>query len=150
MIPAHHLKYEHKMWRVTVDGKHYCSQSKELLKYGLKQLGIAVIEPVVVEEDTRTYTEKLIDILRNNNSTLPVKQEILLRLFTLADEGDVKAQAIVKSISPHRSHDATYFTKQLGKTDFLFVSYPELHEIVDNIVLRSKLITELGNLYKAI
>lgn len=138
------------MWRVTVDGKHYCSETKELLKYGLKQLGIAVIEPVVVVEDTRTQAEKLIDTLRDTNSTLPVKQDALTRLAYLANRGDSQAEEIIKSVPTHRSQDAKYYTKQLGKTDFLFVTFQELHEVVDNIVLRSKLITELGNLYKGL
>jgi hypothetical protein len=150
MIPAHHLKFEKNMWRVTVDGKHYCSQTKELLKYGLKQLGIAVIEPVVVVEDNRTPAEKLIDILRAPITALPEKQDALARLSYLANQGDSLAEQIIKSIPTHRSHDAQYFTKQLGKTDFLFVTFYELHEVVDNVVLRSKLITELGNLYKGL
>jgi hypothetical protein len=149
MIPSHQLKYEKNMWRITVNGKHYCAETKELLKYGLKQLGIAVTEPVVVEIDTRTEAERFIDQLRGE-TTLPEKQDALLRLTVLADKGDSQAQEVIKGIPTHRSHDAKYFTKQLGKTDFLFCTTSDLHEVVDNIVLRSKLITELGNLYKEI
>src|SRR5437660_942 len=105
MIHSNHLKFEHEMWRVEVDGKHYCSENKELLKHGLKQLGISVIEPVVEVIDDRTDVEKLIELLRISTTPLPDRQDILLRITYLADRGDEQAKKIVKSIPVHRSSD---------------------------------------------
>jgi hypothetical protein len=149
-VRADQLIYHQGMWRAEVGGKHYCAQTKELLKLGLKHVGISVSEPQYIEFDDRTPTEVYIDVLRSPESPLLVKQETLIRLFTLANQGDPLAEELVNAIPTDRSFDAQYYTKQIGKTDFLFVGVAELHEYVDNIVLRSKLITELGNLYKRI
>jgi hypothetical protein len=150
MIASEHLKFEKHMWRVTIDGKHYCAETKEALKYGLRQLDISVTEPVVVVEDNRSDSEKLIELLRAITTPMIEKQDALVRIMFRADTGDNIAREFVKTIPAHRSYDAKYFTKQLGKTDFLFVTPLELHEVVDDVVLRSKLISELGKLYKGL
>lgn len=147
MIPSSQLQFSQGMWRVEIAGKHYCAQTLELLKTGLNLIGIAVTEPPVFVSDDRTQAEVLVDILHQPSAPLSEKQAALLRLTYLANAGDVLAEEIIKLIPAERSKEAKYFTKQIGKTDFLFCTYEELTEYVDNVVLRSKLITELGKLY---
>lgn len=150
MVPSEQLHFEQGMWRVTVNGKLYCAQTKELLKRGLSSIGIAVIEPVEPFIDERTRAEVLIDVLHDNKYKLQEKQAALKELYHMANEGNPLAEELVKQVPSERSKYAQYYTKQIGKTDFLFVSYEELTEYVDNIVLRSRLLSELGKLYEKI
>jgi len=144
------LKYSKEMWRVTIGRKHYCAQTKEILKAGLKNVGITVVEPYVDTRVLKTRTQELTDILRNPSAVLQEKQEALRHLIFLAASGDKEADAIITAVSPARSREAAEITRQLGKTDFMFVTYEELHEFIDNIVLRARLINELGDLFKGL
>lgn len=135
------------MWRVDIASKHYCAETLERLKSGLKSIGLEIAEPLVPFVDKRTHTEKYRDLLYDKTTNLGVRQEAVFRLVNLAIKGDKLAEEIIRSIPADRSNDARYYTKQIGKEDFLFVTHEDLTEYVDNIVLRARLITELGKLY---
>lgn len=135
------------MWRIDINGKHYCAETLERLEWGLKEIGLEIYKQPPHEADVRHPSEKMRDILYNERVGLSIKQDALVHIQRMAKDGNELADKIISSIPSYRSPDAIYYTKQAKKSDFLFMTHEDLTELVDNIVLRSKLILELGNLY---
>lgn len=146
---VHELKERNGSWSVTVDGRHYCAPTKQLLIQGLKRM-LSFDEP---REEPRAIPpfEYFYDLLTLPSSPLTARQLARRRLMEMATIGDSLAQEVVRKMNekPEPSLEARNVTREIGKPDFSDVTHEELVEYVHNIVLRNKLIHELSERVRA-
>jgi len=142
-----HIYYKDGAYRCIIDGKNFIGEKLENLIRSIAYLNPIIPPEELLPPDIRSHAEKLIGILRNPKSYLSEKQNALERLLGYAAEGDIDALQIVDELEmkPRPSREALNITNILNKVDFAFVTHEEMIQHISNLVLRSRLISELAN-----
>jgi hypothetical protein len=137
--------YIHDMWRASIGGRDYCSQIKENLLRCISECHNAVI-PEIPPEPVRPLADILFSQLKTG--ALEQKQDARRRLLDIASKGDEDAISYLQFLPDKKiSMSARYLAKSLGK-DFIDVTFAELSENVNDLVLRNKLMKELSSLFE--
>lgn len=138
------IRFIHSMWRVDIDGIHYCSQNISDLIRCVSECTTAVT-PESIPEPIRPAADILFDELKNGG--LEQKQRARRTLLQLANAGNESAVHFLDSLPDNKlSFSAKYWAKNIGK-DFIDITYADLSQHVHDIVLRNKLMQELTNLF---
>jgi hypothetical protein len=133
----------YNMWRSDIDGRHYCSQTKDALLRCISECHNVII-PETPPEPVRPLADILFSQLKTG--ALEQKQDARRRLLDIATKGDEDAIAYLQFLPEKKiSMSAKYLAKSLGK-DFIDVTFAELSENVSDLVLRNKLMKELSGL----
>jgi len=142
-----HPEHRSGMWRITIGDVHYCSQTQDGLRGALAFHNHASAALPKEPEPKISEEERLIKVLKHG--ALPDRQEAYLDLVQMAQNGSSVAQdalgAMLTNTVPSR--DARNIAHVIGKP-FDLISYDELTQYVDNIVLRNRLVAEISERVK--
>lgn len=139
-------KFYDGMWRVSVEGKNFYSPTKEGLLSALGFFYSAYTSDEPIREPEPTPAQKLW-IRLTTSSSLEEKQQALKGLERLPDD-QLASQTVATIKRKPTSFGASYLTKVLNKSDFVYVTHIEISENVGSVIHRAELLQELGERIK--
>ncbi len=129
------------LYRTVVNGRNFCSSTRDGLVKALGYFFSVHIDDCVVEKEP-SIIERMIAVL-SSKATLDRKQRALEVLESFPDDSTA-SQIVAKIKNKPVSLGALYLTKALGKKDFSHITSVEISEVVPNIIHKADLLKELG------